>query len=85
MGVHNVPSDHVVGNKKCLHKGGNEYDCSILNYTSSLESREYYTLSLKILASLSGFQITRRSWSKETLELFLDHQFFVSDMESLQQ
>ena len=51
----------------------------------SLENREYYALTVKLLASLSGFQITRRSWSKETLELFLDQQFFMADLESLQQ
>lgn len=51
----------------------------------TLENKDYYAVSVKLLASLSGFQITRRSWSKETLELFLDHQFFIADTESLQQ
>ena len=38
----------------------------------------------RLLASLSGYQYTRKSWKKEGMELLLDSQFFQMDLPSLQ-
>jgi len=38
----------------------------------------------RLLASLSEYQYTRKSWKKEGMELLLDPQFFQMDLQSLQ-
>lgn len=37
----------------------------------------------KLLAALSGFQVTRKSWRKEVFDLFLSPDFFVTSAVSL--
>ena len=39
----------------------------------------------KLLASLSGFQVTRKSWRKEVFDLFLSPDFFVMSVGSLRE
>ena len=42
------------------------------------------SISFRLLASLSEYQYTRKSWKKEGMELLLDPQFFQMDLPSLQ-
>ena len=37
----------------------------------------------QLLASVSGYQYSRKAWRKEGLELLLDPQFFLMDLRSL--
>jgi hypothetical protein len=39
----------------------------------------------KLLASLSGFQVTRKSWRKEVFDLFLSPDFFAINVGSLRE
>ena len=41
--------------------------------------------AVKLLSSLSGFQVTRKAWRKEAFDLFLDASFFVVEMEALRE
>ena len=45
---------------------------------------QYIFSILRLLASLSEYQYTRKSWKKEGMELLLDIQFFQMDLPSLQ-
>ena len=51
----------------------------------SPDLQQCYVHSSKLLASLSGFQVTRKSWRKEVFDLFLAHDFFVTSIASLSQ
>lgn len=42
-----------------------------------------YAASSRLLANLSGYQYSRRSWRKECLELLVDASFFQADLASL--
>ena len=39
----------------------------------------------KLLAALSGFQVTRKSWRKEVFDLYLSPDFFVMSVVSLRE
>ncbi len=49
----------------------------------SHDFHESCTQSSKLLASLSGFQVTRKSWRKEAFDLFLAPDFFATTLASL--
>ena len=40
---------------------------------------------MKLLSSLSGFQVTRKAWRKEAFDLFLDTNFFAVELEALRE
>lgn len=42
-----------------------------------------FSASSKMLANLSSYQYTRRSWKRECFELLLDSSFFQMDLKSL--
>ena len=59
-----------------------KYSVSIKGFIIS--AYQTVSLILRLLASLSGYQYTRKSWKKEGMELLLDSQFFQMDLPSLQ-
>lgn len=52
-------------------------------YDHSVDARGCYRHAVKLLSSLSGFQVTRRAWKKEAFELFLANDFFIMDFDCL--
>lgn len=38
-----------------------------------------YVHAVRLLASLSGFQVTRKCWKDEVMELFMDSKFFIME------
>ena len=51
----------------------------------SSESQQCYRHAVKLLSSLSEFQVTRKTWRRETFDLFLANNFFVMDTDCLQE
>ena len=51
----------------------------------SHDFHDSHTQSSKLLASLSGFQVTRKSWRKEAFDLFLAPDFFSTTLTSLRE
>ena len=45
-------------------------------HTHSPGNEQSYLYAVKLLSSLSGFQVSRKAWRKEALELFLSPSFF---------
>lgn len=42
-----------------------------------------YIHAVRLIASLSGFQVTRKCWKDEVMEWFLNNKFFVMDEASI--
>ena len=55
------------------------------HYLSSLEFQPCYMHAVKLLSSLSGFQVTRKAWRKEVFDIFLDPNFFVVELDALRE
>lgn len=51
----------------------------------SPEFQQCFTHASKLLASLSGFQVTRKSWRKEIFDLFLAYDLFEMNTVSLRE
>ena len=56
-----------------------------LFYPNSLDFQPCYMHAVKLLSSLSGFQVTRKAWRKEVFDLFFDPSFFVVELEALRE
>lgn len=56
-----------------------------LYFPHSSEAQKLHHHSVKLLSSLSGFQATRKAWRRETFDLFMADNFFVMELESLQE
>lgn len=54
-------------------------------FPSSLDFQSCYMHAVKLLSSLSGFQVTRKAWRKEAFDLFLDPSFFAVELEALRE
>ena len=52
---------------------------------SSSDFQPCYMHAVKLLSSLSGFQVTRKAWRKEAFDLFLDPSFFAVELEALRE
>lgn len=56
------------------------YLCFVSVGYSSLHNVSSFRACCNLLASLSGYQYTRRAWKKEVMELLLDPNFFQMDI-----
>ena len=56
---------------------------TVFHLLYSMEHYQCYLHCSKLLASLSSFQVTRKSWRKEVFDLFLSSDFFVTSAASL--
>jgi len=58
----------------------NDFIYILLYYPVSANNLPSYRACSKFLASVSGYQYTRKAWRKEALELLLDQGFFQMDV-----
>ena len=54
-------------------------------FATSFDFQPCYMHAVKLLSSLSGFQVTRKAWRKEAFDLFLNPSFFVVEFEALRE
>ena len=57
----------------------------MVHFPSSVDFQPCYMHAVKLLSSLSGFQVTRKAWRKEAFDLFLDPSFFAVKLEALRE
>ena len=56
----------------------------LFSLPSSPPTKAGYVHASKLVSSLSDFQVTRKFWKDDILELFLEQTFFVMDKNSIQ-